>query len=120
MTGRDYLLQVIDLCKKGQSQVEALELGENKGAFLKTLEKQRSTIEGVMERVFFKTPKGTNSASIVLESAQELNSLIVALAQGSQDERTKLWAEADEGLNEFTERVEGLVQAAQGKTLAFT
>jgi porphobilinogen deaminase len=120
MTGKDYLLQVVDLCKQCQSQVEALELSENKGDFLKTLEEQRSTIEGLMERVFFKTPKGTNSASIVLESAQKLNSLTVTLAQGSQDERTKLWAEADEGLNEFTDRVEGLIQAAQGKTLAFT
>ena len=120
MTGRDYLLQAIDLCKKVQSQMEALQACENKGDFLKTLEEQRSTIERLMERVFFKTPKGTNSASIVLESAQKLNSLIVALAQGSQDERTKLWAEADEDLREFTDRVEGLIQAAQGKTLAFT
>lgn len=120
MTGKDYLLQVIDLCKQCQSQVEVLEPSEDKGAFLNSLEEQRSTIEGLKERVFFKTPKGANGASIVLESAQKLNSSIVALAQGSPDERTKLWAEASEGLWEFMERVEGLIQAAQGKTLAFT
>lgn len=120
MTGKDYLLQVVDLCKKGQMQLENLEPGENKAAFLKTLERQRAAIEDLLERVFFKTPKGANSASIVLESAQRLHTLMGACTHGSPEEKTKLWAEAEEGLTEFAERVEGLIKAAQGRTLAFT
>jgi len=120
MTGKDYLLQAVDLCKKGQTQLENLEPGENMAAFLQTLERQRAAIEGLMERVFFKTPKGMNRASIVLESAQKLHTLMGAFTQGSPEERTKLWAEAEEGLAEFAERVEGLIKAAQGRTLAFT
>jgi hypothetical protein len=120
VTGKEFLMQVIEICKNCQGQAEALGKVEEKSAFIKTLEEQRSIIENMMDRVFFKTPKGVNSASIVLESAQKLQTLLPNLSPGSDDERGKIWSEVQEGLQEFVERVEGMVQAAQGKTLAFT
>lgn len=120
MTGKEYLMQVIEICRICQSQAEAFGKVEEKAPFIKTVEEQRSIIQNMMERVFFKTPKGANSASIVLESAQKLQSLLPNLSLGSDEERQKRWSEAEESLQEFAERVEGMVQAAQGKTLAFT
>ncbi len=120
MTGKEYLMQAIELLKKGQNLVETVGEGTKKADFIKTLEDQRVTIGNMMDRVFFKTPKGANSASIVLESAQKLQGLLTDLAARSEEERQKRWPEAEECLREFGERVEGMVQAAQGKTLAFT
>jgi len=120
VAGKEYLLQVIEICKNCQCQAEALGEAGKKAAFIKAVEEQRSIIENMMDRVFFKTPKGVNNASIVLESAQKLQGLLANLFSGSDEERGKRWPEAEEGLQEFAERVEGMVQAAQGKTLAFT
>jgi hypothetical protein len=120
VTGKEYLIEVIEICKNCQSLAEALGEAGKKAAFLKIIEEQKSVIENMMDRVFFKTPKGANNASIVLESAQKLQSLLANPSPGSDEEREKRWPEAEEGLQEFAERVEGMVQAAQGKTLAFT
>jgi hypothetical protein len=120
MTGKEYLAQAIELCKNCQTQAEALGQVGQKTTFTKTVEEQRSIIENMMERVFFRTPKGANSASIVLESAQKLQGLLADLSARSEEERQKRWPEAEECLQEFVERVEGMVQSAQGKTLAFT
>lgn len=120
MTGKEYLMQVIELCKNCQTQAEALGPGGQKAPFRQAVEEQESIIENMMDRVFFKTPKGANSASIVLESAQKLQGLLTDLAARSEEERQKRWPEAEECLREFVERVEGMVQAAQAKTLAFT
>jgi hypothetical protein len=113
-------MQVIELCKNCQTQAEALGPGGQKAPFRQAVEEQESIIENMVDRVFFKTPKGANSASIVLESAQKLQGLLTDLAARSEEERQKRWLEAEEGLREFAERVEGMVQAAQAKTLAFT
>ena len=120
MTGKEDLMQAIEILKKGQSLVESPEEGGKREDFIKTMEDQKAAIENMMERVFFKTPKGTNSASIVLESAQKLQSLLEDLSARPEEERQKRWPEAEDGLREFVERVEGMVQSAQGKTLAFT
>lgn len=120
MTGKEYLVQVLEICKNFQSQAEALGAAGQRAAFIKTVEEQKSIVENMMDRVFFKTPKGANSASIVLESVQKLQGLLAGLSTRSEEEKQKQWPEAEECLQEFVERVEGMVQAAQGKTLAFT
>jgi hypothetical protein len=120
VTGKEYLVQVVELCKNCQTQAEALGAAGQRAAFIKTVEEQKSIVENMMDRVFFKTPKGANSASIVLECAQKLQSLLAELSLRSEEEKQKRWPEAEEGLREFVERVEGMIQAAQGKTLAFT
>ena len=120
MTGKEYLVSAIEFLKKGQRLVESLGEGGKREDFIKAMEDQKATIENMMERVFFKTPKGANSASIVLESAQKMQGLLADLSARSDEERQKRWPEAEECLREFVERVEGMVQSAQGKTLAFT
>jgi len=120
MSGKELLRQVIETCQSCQHKAEALREGGGKTAFLQTLAAQRSQVESLMDRVFFKTPKGANRASIVLESAQKLQETLDNLSLLSDEERGHRWPEAEESLREFAERVEGMIQAAQGKTLAFT
>ncbi len=120
MTGKDHLLKAIEICSACEVLIATLPETPGKGAFLKRIADQKGVIRGLMERVFFKTPRGVNSASIVLESCEKLDESLKNLAKGPEDARSKRWAEAEEDLQEFVERVEGMVQSAQGKTLAFT
>ena len=120
MTGKEYLQEVSDLCHKCREAAENFQEGGQKEEFKVMLEKQQSVIESMMERVFFKTPKGINSASLVQECAHRLHDSLTAVFRNPETERSKCIEEAEECLREFVERVEGMVLAAQGKTLAFT
>ncbi len=118
MTGKDHLAKAIEICTGCEALIGTFSDNAAKEPFLKKIADQKSVIQGVMERVFFKTPKGVNSASIVLESCEKLEESLRNLSEAGAE--PKRWAEAEEDLQEFTERVEGMVQSAQGKTLAFT
>ncbi len=120
MTGRDHLVRVIEICGKCEELTRNLPEGSGKEQFLKKLSDQKAVVENMMDRVFFKTPKGMNSASIVLESCEKLREAVESLGQGPEESWSKRWTETEEELQEFAERVEGMVQSAQGKTLAFT
>jgi len=120
MNGKDHLIKALEICGGCEALVQTLPENPGKAPFLKKIADQKAVIESMMERVFFKTPKGMNSASIVLESCEKLDESIKNLAKGPEETGPKRWAEAEEDLQEFADRVEGMVQAAQGKTLAFT